>query len=170
MVSHSTPAPTHRTERRERGPRPVDHRVLVPVRCPLRDADREAIQQAMRRVQRRGRTRLIILHVNLLHRGRRMRAPRLRASVERVFGAVDDAVYVVRDGYLIEEEILAEVEAQRADAVVVGSVVSRWQRVLRRVGGAGPDIGAYLRRHTPANVDVVEVGRGTAVDIPVESA
>ena len=128
----------------------------MPVQVPLREVGLRALHRGVRRVQRRERVRLVILHVNLRHRGRSITSTHLQAAVEQTAGPLD-ATYVVRDGYLLEDEILAEAAMQHADTIVVGyTPTPRWRRILRRLTGASGDIGRALRHHNP-DIDIVEV-------------
>lgn len=72
----------------------------------------------------------------------------LKTAVERVIGEGVDARYIVRRGPLVEETILEEVTAEKADVVVVGrgrtGIIGRLIRLLFDE----PDVETYLRnRH-----------------------
>lgn len=55
-----------------------------------------------------------------------------------------NARYVVRNGFLVEETILEEVAATRADVVVIGrKQMGRWRRAIRRLVD-DPNIETFL--------------------------
>jgi len=83
----------------------------------------------------------------------------LKNAVEKAFGRVDRARYVVRTGFLVEESILDEVAAEDADVVVIGSKqASRLRRIFQRFTN-NPDIDRYLRSHLDCEVITVESAR-----------
>ncbi|WP_264780893.1 universal stress protein [Haladaptatus sp. T7] len=118
-------------------------RVLVPVRYPLSEHSRRTLSEALRVAEERDAD-LTVLHVNLYHRGSEVRRTDLKRTVEKAFGRIRNARYVVRDGFLVEETILDEIAATSADVVVIGrKQVGRWRRAIRRLVD-DPDIETFL--------------------------
>lgn len=129
--------------------------VVVPVRYPLTTHSRRTLEQAIEIAREREAT-LTILHVNLYQRGKKVTRIDLKQAVERSFGPLENARYVVRSGFLVEESILEEVAAEGADAVVIGNKqASRLRRLFQRFTD-NPDIDTYLRNHLECDVITVE--------------
>ena len=125
--------------------------VVVPVRFPLGIRSKETLETAIE-VARERDAALTVLHVNLYQNGRNVTRTELKDAVERRFGRLDNARYVVRTGFLVEESILEEVAAENADVVVLGRKdASRWRRILQRFTD-NPDIDSYLRTHLDCEV------------------
>ncbi len=133
--------------------------VVVPVRYPLSARSKRTLRKAIE-VARERDAALTILHVNLYQNGRKVARTDLKEEVERTVGRLENARYVVRTGFLVEESILEEVAAEEADVVVVGhKQASRWRRLFQRLTD-NPDIEAYLRNHLDCEIITVE---GTTV-------
>ncbi len=129
--------------------------VVVPVRYPLTPHSRQTLEQAVA-VAREREAAITVLHVNLYQNGKKVTRSSLKAAVERGVGKIENARYVVRSGFLVEETILDEVAAENADIVVIGhKQASRWRRILRRFTD-NPDIDHYLRTHLDCEVITVE--------------
>ncbi|WP_222918990.1 universal stress protein [Natrinema sp. SYSU A 869] len=132
--------------------------VVVPVRYPLSKHSRRTLEQAIE-VAREREAALTILHVDLYQNGKKVTRMDLKNAVERAFGRLESARYVVRTGFLVEESILDEVAAERADAVVIGSKqASRLRRIFQRFTD-NPDIDHYLRTHLDCEVITVDGAR-----------
>jgi nucleotide-binding universal stress UspA family protein len=128
--------------------------VVVPVRYPLSGHSRATLDAAIDIAEERDAD-LTVLHVDLYQEGREVTRTELKRAVERAFGHIPRARYVVRRGFLVEETILDEVAAEGADAVVIGSKqVSRWRRALTRLLD-GPDIDTFLREKLDCEVVTV---------------
>ena len=128
--------------------------VLVPVRYPLSEHSRATLEEAVRIAGERDAS-LTVLHVNLYQDGKDVTRSDLKDAVERVVGPVERVRYVVRRGFLVEETILEEVAAERADVVVIGSKqASRWRRMLRRFLD-DPDVDTFLREKLDCTVITV---------------
>ncbi|MFB6354496.1 MAG: universal stress protein [Halobacteriales archaeon] len=126
-------------------------RVVVPVRYPLSEHSKRTLRTAVE-VAREREAALTVLHVNLYQSGRHVTRSDLKRAVERAFGTLPNARYVVRSGFLVEETILEEVAAEGADVVVIGEKqVGRWRSTVRRLVG-DPDIEAYLREELQAQI------------------
>ena len=130
-------------------------RVVVPVRYPLSKHSKRTLERAVE-VARERDAAISVLHVDLYQDGPTVTRSELKRDVEREFGALPNARYVVRKGFLVEETILEEVAAEGADVVVIGGKqVGRWRSMIRRLVG-DPDIEAYLRDELNAQVVAVE--------------
>ena len=129
--------------------------VVVPVRYPLSKHSRRTLERAIE-VAREREAALTVLHVDLYQNGKKVTRIDLKNAVESSFGRVENARYVVRTGFLVEESILEEVAAEGADAVVIGSKqASRLRRIFQRFTD-NPDIDRYLRNHLDCEVITVE--------------
>ena len=132
--------------------------VVVPVRYPLSKRSRRTLERAIE-IARTRDAALTVLHVNLYQNGKKVTRVDLKNAVEKAFGRVDRARYVVRTGFLVEESILDEVAAEDADVVVIGSKqASRLRRIFQRFTN-NPDIDRYLRSHLDCEVITVESAR-----------
>lgn len=131
--------------------------VVVPVRYPLSHHSKATLRESIRIATER-EAELTVLHVDLYQDSRSVTRTELKRAVEREFGEVVGARYVVRRGFLVEETILDEVAAEQADIVVIGSKqASRWRRTLRRVFD-DPDIETYLKEKLDCTVITVRAG------------
>jgi len=132
--------------------------VLVPVRYPLTEHSEATLAEAIGIAEREGST-LTVFHVNLYQDRDRTTRTDLKLGVEREFGPLENARYVVRSGFLVEETILDEVAASEADIVVIGrKQVGRWRRMLGRVLD-DPDIERVLREHLDCRLVTVPADR-----------
>lgn len=133
-----------------RGAGPVN-RVVVPVRYPLSSHSERTLRRAVD-VADEMSAELTVLHVNLYQNGRRVTRRDLKAAAESAVGRIPDARYVVREGFIVEETILDEVAAERADVVVIGGKqVGRWRSTIQRLIG-DPDVESYLREELDCRV------------------
>jgi len=129
--------------------------VVVPVRYPLTTHSEATLREAIRISADRG-AELSVLHVDLYHDSNHVSRTELKTAVEDAFGTLDRTRYVVRRGFLVEETILEEIAAEKADIVVIGSgQASRWQRMVRKLL-SDPDIGSYLREKLDCTVITVD--------------
>ena len=134
----------------------VMSRVVVPVRYPLSRHSKRTLERAIEVAKERDAD-LTILHVNLYQNGNAITRSGLKQAIERDFGRIPRARYVVRSGFLVEETILDEIAAEEADVVVIGhKQASRWQRLLSRVLD-DPDVEQYLREQLDCTVIAVTV-------------
>lgn len=134
--------------------------VVVPVRYPLTKHSRRTLERAIE-VARERDAALTVLHVDLYQNGNKVTRIDLKDAVESAFGHLENARYVVRTGFLVEESILDEVAAEEADAVVIGNrQASRLRRIFSRLTD-NPDIDRYLRTHLDCEVITVENARAT---------
>ena len=125
--------------------------VVVPVRYPLSRHSRATLQRAVE-VAEEHDADLTVLHVNLYQNDDNVTRSELKKAVEAVFGRLPRARYVVRPGFLVEETILDEVAAERADYVVIGrKQASRWRRMVRQLID-DPDIEGFLRRELECEI------------------
>ncbi|TMT86326.1 universal stress protein [Haloterrigena sp. H1] len=132
--------------------------VVVPVRYPLSKHSRRTLERALE-IARTRDAALTVLHVNLYQNGKKVTRVDLKNAVEKAFGRIERARYVVRTGFLVEESILDEVAAEGADIVVIGSKqASRLRRIFQRFTD-NPNIDQYLRNHLDCEVITVESAR-----------
>lgn len=125
--------------------------VVVPVRYPLTGHSRATLETAIEVTKRRDGN-LTVLHVNRYQNGDRVTLRELRSTVEAEFGRLERCQYAVRSGLLVEETILDEIAAQKADVVVVGDrQVGRWREMIDRLVG-DPDVGRYLREELDCEI------------------
>ena len=125
--------------------------VVVPVRYPLTEHSRATLSKALEVAEAQD-AELTVLHVNLYQNDNRVTRTELKQAVEREFGRLDRARYVVRQGFLVEETILDEVAEEGADFVVIGrKQASRWRKMVRRLVD-DPDVEEYLRGELDCDV------------------
>jgi len=128
--------------------------VVAPVRYPLSKRSKQTLRSAIE-IARERELSLTVLHVTLYQNGGNTSRRDLKAAVERTFGPVEFARYVVREGLLVEETILEEIHAEDADVVVIGGrQEGRWRDMLRRIAGQ-PDVAAYLGEQLDCELIVV---------------
>jgi nucleotide-binding universal stress UspA family protein len=126
--------------------------VVVPVRFPLSDHSKGTLAKAIDIAAER-EAQLTVLHVNQYQDNGSVSRAQLKQGVEREFGRLPDARFVVRKGLLVEETLLDEIVATQADVVVIGKKqAGRWRKMIRRVVD-DPDIEYFLRDEL--NCDVV---------------
>ncbi|UPV76688.1 universal stress protein (plasmid) [Halorussus limi] len=131
--------------------------VLVPVRYPLREEGIQTLRGAVNLAESHPEASLVILHVNLRHAGHSITSTDLQATVEAAVGPLT-ATYVVREGYLLEDEILAEAYDQKADCIALGTNhVPRREWLVRRLLGPPLALGTHLQRHANPPIEVVEI-------------
>lgn len=128
--------------------------IVVPVRYPLTAHSRATLERAID-VAEEEQADLTVMHVNLYQNEGRVTRTELKRAVEREFGRLPRARYVVRSGFLVEETILDEVVGEEADIVVIGrKQASRWRRALRRLVD-DPDVETFLRQQIDARIVTV---------------
>lgn len=128
--------------------------VVVPVRYPLTDHSRATLAEAVRVAEERDAD-LTVLHVNLYQGGRRVSRRQLKNAVEREFDHLPRTRYVVRSGLLVEETILDEIAAQKADVVVIGKKqAGRWRSMIRRLLDDA-DVERFLREELDSEIVTV---------------
>ena len=128
--------------------------VVVPVRFPPSSHSEATLREALRVAEERDAD-LTVLHVDLYQSSGGVSRSDLKRAVEKRIGKVDRARYVVRRGFLVEETILEEIVAEKADVVVIGSKqVGRWRRMVQKLL-SDPDIDAFLRSELDCTVITV---------------
>ena len=129
--------------------------VVVPVRYPLTEHSKATLARAIDIATERGGT-LTVLHVNKYQNNGSVSRAALKSAVEREFGRLPTARFVVRTGLLVEETLLDEIVAEDAEVVVIGKKqASRWREMIRRLVD-DPDIEHYLRQELDCDVVTVE--------------
>ena len=125
--------------------------VVVPVRYPLTEHSRATLSEGIRVADERDAD-LAILHVNLYQQGRGITRRQLKETVQDAFGHLPRTRYVVRSGLLVEETILEEIAAQKADVVVIGKKqAGRWRSMIRRLVDDA-DVERFLREEVDCEV------------------
>ncbi len=128
--------------------------VVVPVRYPLSKRSKRTLGEAIEIAEESGAS-LTVLHVDLYHDSHNVTRRELKQAVEREFGRLAKARYVIRRGFIVEETILEEVAAENADLVVIGSKqASRWRRLLRWFLDE-PNVESFLREKLDCEVITV---------------
>ncbi|WP_238479988.1 universal stress protein [Natranaeroarchaeum sulfidigenes] len=128
--------------------------VVVPVRYPLSSHSKKTLAQAIELAEDRDGD-LSVLHVDLYQDSRDISRAELKRSVESEFGRLQNARYIVRKGFLVEETILEEIANEDADVVVIGhKQEGRWRRMIRKLV-SDPDIESYLRQRLECELVVV---------------
>ncbi|MFC3960032.1 universal stress protein [Halovivax cerinus] len=129
--------------------------IVAPVRFPLDHRSKATLERAIELMDER-EADLTVLHVNLYQNGHSVTRRELKEAVERAFGPIGTARFVVRTGFLVEESILDEVAAEDADVVVVGREQrTLWRRLLRRLTN-NPNIVEYLQHNLDCEVVTAE--------------
>ncbi|MFC7187631.1 universal stress protein [Halorubrum yunnanense] len=129
--------------------------VVVPVRFPPSSHSEATLREAVRVAEGRD-AELTILHVDLYQNSGGVSRSDLKRAVEKRIGRLDRARYVVRRGFLVEETILEEIVAEKADVVVIGSKqAGRWRRMVQKLL-SDPDIDSFLRSELDCTVITVE--------------
>jgi nucleotide-binding universal stress UspA family protein len=129
--------------------------VVVPVRYPLTQHSKATLARAIDIAAERD-GRLTVLHVNQYQENGSVSRAALKDAVEQEFGRLPEARFVVRKGLLVEETLLDEIVAERADVVVIGKKqAGRWRQMIRRLVD-DPDIEHYLREELDCDVVTVE--------------
>jgi len=128
-------------------------KVIVPVRYPLTRNSRRTLERALE-MRDENDAEVVVLHVNLIQERKKASRSELRDEVLSEYPELNDASFVVRRGFLIEESIVDEVASQDADAVVIGSTrAGVLRRTFRRLIGNEPNIERFLRQ----NLDVTTI-------------
>ncbi|MEF8937288.1 universal stress protein [Halobacteriaceae archaeon SHR40] len=139
--------------------------ILVPIRYPLTEQSARTLATAGRLARDHTPVDLTVLHVNLHQRGTTAQKREITRAVSSTLDGVDASV-MIRQGYLVEEEILEEATQLDADIIVVGTnQQATWRKILSRTLGNDPEVGDHLRENTTADTEIVEVD--TATETPV---
>lgn len=128
--------------------------VVVPVRYPLSKTSGRTLGEAIEFAQDRDAS-LTVLHVDLYQDSHDVSRRDLKQTVEEEFGAIDNARYVIREGFIVEETILEEVAAADADLVVIGGKQApRWRRLVQLFLDE-PNIESFLREKLDCEIVTV---------------
>ncbi|MFC4552289.1 MULTISPECIES: universal stress protein [Halorussus] len=124
--------------------------VLIPVRFPLTDRNKRALERALSLIDDDPMALVTVLHLNSHPDDERVTRRDLRTVVEREYGDVR-ADYITRDGFLIEEAVLEEASREEITHVVISEARRRkWVDSLLELLDVSVDIESYLR----ANLDI----------------
>jgi K+-sensing histidine kinase KdpD len=131
-------------------------RILVPVHYPLSRPSIHTLECAAQLADERDAKEVVVLHVNLMHRGRSARRKEIEKAITQVL-ADYPVTLSLNESYLVEEAIRDEAQSVRADIIVLGkSQKAKWRRFLNHIVGNDIDIASFLRAHTDAEIIVVE--------------
>lgn len=132
-------------------------RVVVPVRYPLTEHSRATVRAA-HSIAEEEDAELTVVHVNLFQQGQEVSQRALKRAVEGAIGHIDDARFVVRRGFVVEETLLEEIAAEDADVVVIGEAqTARWRQMIGRLVDE-PDVERYLSEHLDCRLVTVDGG------------
>lgn len=124
--------------------------VLVPVRFPLTDRNKRALEHALSLIDDDPMASVKVLYLNSFVNDEHVTRRDLRTAVEREYGEVR-ADYITRDGFLIEEAVLEEASREEITHVVISEARQRkWVDSLLKLLDMSGDIESYLR----ANLDI----------------
>lgn len=129
--------------------------ILVPIRYPLTAQSTQTLERAGQLVDDYDDAQLLVLHVNLFQHGQKTTSQEIRRAIGPLVDGHPVAVRVC-PGFLVEEVIREEAEANHADIIVLGQNQKPvWRRLVSRLVGNEPAIAAHLRTHTDAEIEVV---------------
>ncbi|MFC6864401.1 universal stress protein [Halomicroarcula sp. GCM10025817] len=129
--------------------------VLIPVRYPLTDRNKRAIEKGLELVADESDPELLIVYVNRLYKDDRIPRSTLRETVEAEFGTIP-AHYVVRDGFLYEEAVLDEAIRQQVDHIVLSERRrAAWQQLLREAFDFEVDLESFLSKQLDVEIHVI---------------
>lgn len=132
--------------------------ILAPIRYPLTTLSTKILATARSLARTNEPANLTVLHINRYHKGNRIQERELAREVLPALNGVDASI-TVRQGYLVEEEILEEATLLDADIIVVGAHQRAvWRKVLNQLLRNDPDIGAFLRENATDGTEIMEVG------------
>jgi K+-sensing histidine kinase KdpD len=133
--------------------------ILVPIRYPLTEQSAQTLSTAGRLARDHAPADLTALHVNLHQKGSTAQKREITRAVSSTLDGVNASV-MIRQGYLVEEEILEEAKQLDADIIVVGAnQQATWKKVLSRILRNDPEIGVFLRENATTNTKIMEVDR-----------
>lgn len=133
--------------------------VLVPIRYPLTEQSTRTLSAAVRLARDHEPVDLTVLHIDLHQKGTTTRKREMTQAVSSTVDGINASV-MIRQGYLVEEEILKEAEQLDADIVVVGAnQQATWKKILSRLLRNDPKIGLFLRENATTDTKIMEVDR-----------
>ena len=129
--------------------------ILVPIRYPLTEQSTRTLESAAELAETYESAHLIVLHVNLFHRGKPVRVNGIKRAIREVTDP-RMATVLVRRGFILEEVILDEALHNDVDVIVIGeSRRPPWRRWLSRVLGHDHGVASTLEEQTAGQVEVV---------------
>lgn len=131
--------------------------VLIPVRYPLNDHNRSAINKGRELLEDDPNPdpELLIVHVNRLQKDEHVTRNDLRTAVEAEFGQLP-ANYIVRNSFLYEEAVLNEALNHNVDHIVLSERrYSTWQRLLREALDIGVDLKTFLDDQLETEIHII---------------
>lgn len=129
--------------------------VLVPIRFPLTDRNKRALERALELIEDDPMASLTILHLNSVPSNEHVTRRDLRTAIEGEYGTIR-ADYVIRDGFLVEEAILEEANRDEITHVVISEArQKKWVDSLLELLDVSVDIEAFLRANLDTELVVV---------------
>lgn len=129
--------------------------VLVPIRVPLTDRNKRALERALALIEDDPMASLTILHLNSIPSNEHLTRRDLRTAIEEEYGTIR-ADYVIRDGFLVEEAILEEANRDEITHVVISEArQKKWVDSLLELLDVSVDIEAFLRANLDTKLVVV---------------
>lgn len=139
--------------------------ILVPIRFPLTEQSTQTLATAGRLARDHTPVDLTVLHVNVYQKGSDIQKREITRAVSSTLDGLDASV-MIRQGYLVEEEILKEATQLGADIIVVGAnQQASWRKVLNRVLRNDPEVGPFLRENATTNTKIMEVDRAAQTTV-----
>jgi nucleotide-binding universal stress UspA family protein len=129
--------------------------VLVPVRYPLTETNKKAIQRGIVLVDGDDDAELLIFHMNEVQKDQRIGRQLLRDAVESAFDGLT-ASYVVRDGFFAEEAIIEAAIQFDTDCIVLSKYRrDRWKKLLEKILDLDHDPEQLIHESTGITVEVI---------------
>lgn len=129
--------------------------VLIPVRYPLTDRNRSAINKGRELLADALDPELLLLHINRLQKGEHVTRSDLRTAIEAEFGALP-ATYLVRDAFLYEEAVLNEALNHDVDHIVLSERrYSAWQQLVRETLDIDVDLETFLDAQLETTIHII---------------
>lgn len=131
--------------------------ILVAIRYPLTDKSARTLAAAERLAHDIAHSNLTVLHVNLYQNRDHTQKRELEKAISSILSDTEASI-AIRQGFLIEQEILKEAVEIGADIVVVGAnQQSIWRRILHRLLRNDLEIGTFLLEKTTSEIEIIEV-------------
>lgn len=129
--------------------------VLIPIRYPPSDHSFRTIERGVEIISEHKDGELILLHVNLTQKARRVTRTQLRSAVHQRFSDVP-TYFVVRSGFVLEEAIVDEAASQGVDYVIIGASRSWWiRRKIASLLGIRNDLAVALETELDVEFETV---------------
>lgn len=129
-------------------------KVLVPIRYPITKNSKRTLEEAISLAEEKDAS-LVVLHVDLFYDRRGVKTSELERAVKDAVGEQENAMFVVKEGLLVEETILEEALKRGVDIIVLGrDQRPRWKRMMSHLLSSA-DVERYLSSQWNGEVRVV---------------